>query len=198
MIIEKAWAKIHGSYERIIGGQAHLTFRDLTGAPSYEFESTDKDAFERILEGEQRDYAMAAGINPLDAEQAKRINDMGLITEHSYGLIAAARVKDKNGEDVELVQLRNPWGNFEWNGDWGDESECWTPELKRQLKLSTNPDDGLFWMNFEDMKKFFGRVQIAKIQDDYFFCNFKCQGNCNYNLINLNVPKTGEYTFTIS
>jgi hypothetical protein len=69
-----------------------LTFRDLTGAPSFEFESTDKDAFERILDGETRNYAMAAGINPLDAEQAKRINDMGLITEHSYGLIAAARI----------------------------------------------------------------------------------------------------------
>jgi len=103
MILEKAWAKIHKSYERIIGGQAHLTFRDLTGAPSFEFESTDKDAFDRILEGETRNYAMAAGINPLDAEQAKRINDMGLITEHSYGLIAAARVKNKEGEDVELV-----------------------------------------------------------------------------------------------
>jgi len=52
MLLEKAWAKIHGSYERIIGGQAHLTFRDMTGAPSFEFESTDADAFDRILEGE--------------------------------------------------------------------------------------------------------------------------------------------------
>ena len=198
MILEKAWAKIHGSYERIIGGQAHLTFRDLTGAPSYEFESTDADAFDRILEGEKRDYAMAAGINPLDAEQAKKIHDMGLITEHSYGLIAAARVKNKEGNDVELVQLRNPWGNFEWNGAWGDNSDCWTPELKKKLNVSTNPDDGLFWMDFEDMKKFFGRCQIAKIQDDYYFSNMKCQGNCTYNLVKLRVPETGEHTFSVS
>ena len=163
IILEKAWAKIHSNYERIVGGQAHLTFRDLMGAPSYEFESTDADAFDRIFEGEKRNYAMAAGINPLDAEQAKRINDMGLITEHSYGLISAAVVKDKSGNDVQLVQMRNPWGNFEWSGDWGDNSDCWTPELKRELKLSADADDGLFWMSFEDVKKYFGRIQISKI-----------------------------------
>jgi hypothetical protein len=53
-----------------------------------------------------------------------------LITEHSYGLIAAAEVIDQNGKTVKLVQMRNPWGNFEWKGDWGDSSDCWTPELK--------------------------------------------------------------------
>jgi hypothetical protein len=35
LIAEKAWAKIHGSFERIEGGMAHLTMRDLTGAPAY-------------------------------------------------------------------------------------------------------------------------------------------------------------------
>lgn len=40
VIIEKAWAKIHGSYERIEGGQSHMTMRDLTGAPAFEYEIT--------------------------------------------------------------------------------------------------------------------------------------------------------------
>ena len=51
IMLEKAWAKIHGSYERIIGGQSHLTFRDLTGAPSYEIESSELSAFEKLIEG---------------------------------------------------------------------------------------------------------------------------------------------------
>ena len=66
ILLEKAWAKLHGSYERIIGGEAHLTLRDMTGAPAFEFETTDDDAFKKILEGEEKNYAMAAGINPLD------------------------------------------------------------------------------------------------------------------------------------
>ena len=24
------------------------------------------------------------------------------------------------------LQLRNPWGSFEWKGDWGDGSDMWT------------------------------------------------------------------------
>ena len=50
LILEKVWATIHGSYERIEAGQAHLTMRDLTGAPSYEYIIKDhEDMFEMIL-----------------------------------------------------------------------------------------------------------------------------------------------------
>jgi calpain-15 len=33
IILEKAWAKIHGSYERIQEGLTEHAVRDLTGAP---------------------------------------------------------------------------------------------------------------------------------------------------------------------
>jgi len=36
-ILEKAWAKLHGSYERIVSGMSFNVMRDLTGAPSYEY-----------------------------------------------------------------------------------------------------------------------------------------------------------------
>ena len=36
-LVEKAWAKIHGNYAKIIEGKVHETLRDLTGAPTYEY-----------------------------------------------------------------------------------------------------------------------------------------------------------------
>jgi hypothetical protein len=45
----------------------------------------------------------------------------GLIPGHAYSVIAA---KEANGH--KLLNIRNPWGRFEWDGDWGDESPLWT------------------------------------------------------------------------
>jgi hypothetical protein len=36
-MLEKAWAKIHGSYHRIIKGSIPDTLRDLTGAPCNQY-----------------------------------------------------------------------------------------------------------------------------------------------------------------
>ena len=171
ILLEKAWAKLHGSYERIIGGQSHLTFRDLTGAPSFEFETKDEDAWDRIKDGDQRDFIMAAGIAQDDEAEIAQLKALGLVGQHSYGLIAVAEVNDKNGKPTKLVQLRNPRGNFEWQGDWGDNSKCWTPQLKKQLNVVDDANDGTFWMSFFDFSQYFSRIQICKYIDGSNFSN---------------------------
>ena len=110
IILEKAWAKLHGSYERIVGGQAHHTLRDLLGAPAYEFATSLDDTWEKILDADKRDYIMAAGVSEHNSEDTERLTAIGLVAGHSYGLIAAAQVLDRDGKLVNIVQLRNPWG----------------------------------------------------------------------------------------
>ena len=39
MLLEKAWAKLHGSYFEIESGFAEDVFRELTGAPTLTFET---------------------------------------------------------------------------------------------------------------------------------------------------------------
>jgi calpain-15 len=39
----------------------------------------------------------------------------GLIPGHAYSII---QVKECQGN--RLVNIRNPWGTFEWDGAWGD------------------------------------------------------------------------------
>jgi len=71
-----------------------LALRDLTGAPSYEFSTDEPDAFKRVLEGDKLGYAMLTGINQKSPEETERLRELGLASEHSYGLIAAAEVID--------------------------------------------------------------------------------------------------------
>lgn len=130
MILEKAYAKIHGSYERIEGGFAENCLRDLTGAPCDVLNNEDEQFFEKIIEAEENMWIMAASAGTTEASK-ENLEKLGLVGQHSYGLLSAKEVKLDQGGTAKLVQLRNPWGNFEWTGDWGDSSELWTPSLKK-------------------------------------------------------------------
>ena len=103
---------------------------------------------------------------------------------------------DSNGEDARIVCIRNPWGNFEWSGDWGDESDKWTEELKTELNITTE-NDGTFWMDIEDMKKYFDRVQLCKIHDDFTYTYSKCE-NTSAAVFKVEIPTAGKYTFSVS
>ena len=51
---------------------------------------------------------------------------MGIISGHAYSLLGALTVTEADGKQTRIVNLRNPWGSFEWKGDWSDESDKWT------------------------------------------------------------------------
>ena len=42
----------------------------------------------------------------------------GLITGHAYSILKVVQSSD----DTKLVQVRNPWGEHEWKGDYSDNS----------------------------------------------------------------------------
>ena len=80
IILEKAWAKLHGSYERIEAGHAHEVMRDLTGAPSYDIEiDEDEDGlFAKLLEYDNKNYMMAASAGATEAS-AETLEELGLV-----------------------------------------------------------------------------------------------------------------------
>ena len=168
MLLEKAWAKIHGSYLRIENGKTYETFRDVTGAPAYEYPTSEPNLWELITKADKANYIIGASVNQEDEEEAKNLKSIGLINTHSYGLIRTAEVKDKDDVLTKIVQLRNPWGSYEWNGDWGDHSDKWSEDAKKQVDLVI-ADDGTFWMCLSDFKKYFTNLQICKYDEENEF-----------------------------
>jgi calpain-15 len=165
ILLEKAWAKLHGSYERIEAGFAEHVFHDLTGAPSDVYETSQENLFDKMREADQKGWIMAAsaGNNEIAQAQLERI---GLVGGHSYGLLGVVELTDMFGDTVQLVKLRNPWGNFEWNGAWSDNSGDWTPELQKQAGWTVE-DDGTFFMCMDDLRQYFNRIQVCRINDAY-------------------------------
>ena len=133
LILEKCWAKLHGSYERIEAGFSHNVMTDLTGAPAFDLDMEEEgvdEMWEKLVKGEKKSYLMAASAGTTDSS-AEQLEALGLVAQHSYGLLKACEARDANGNHLRLVLLRNPWGDFEWNGNWGDNSNDWTDDIKR-------------------------------------------------------------------
>ena len=151
--------------------------RDLTGAPTEVVEIDEDSLWSKCLDAENNGWIMAASAGSTQAS-VEALKDVGLIGYHAYGLIKVVEITDRMGDQVQLFQLRNPWGDFEWNGDWGDDSEEWTPESKKIAGWS-DENDGTFFMCITDLRKYFSRVQICRVNDQvgkkYMYSSFKAR-----------------------
>jgi len=78
IILEKAWAKLHGSYERIEAGHAHEVMRDLTGAPSWDLDVDDEGLFEKLNEYDDKNFMMAASAGSTEAS-TEQLEELGLV-----------------------------------------------------------------------------------------------------------------------
>ena len=169
-LVEKAYAKVHGSYAAIATGSCARALSDLTGCPSKILE-INTDMWPELLKNDQTDFLQVLGTPgknlmgvPEDKQTAAdkalwdKYQTVGLITEHSYSLITVKLTKDGH----KLCMIRNPWGNDkEWKGKWSDsDSSSWTPALKKECGFLAQ-DDGSFWMQWSDVLKWFNTVAVC-------------------------------------
>ena len=97
-----------------------------------------------------------------------------------------------------MVKLRNPWGTYQWKGDYSSESDCWTASQKLELDV-TAKEDGTFWMKYSDFASYFSCVEYAKVNDDYSYSFMKIKSKKNsFSLIKMTVPVTGKYALSIT
>ncbi|XP_058129991.1 calpain-A-like [Anopheles ziemanni] len=172
-LLEKAYAKLFGSYQALIGGSASEAMEDFTGGltEAYDMKEVPKNLFEMIGKGCQS-YAMFSCSIPAPPREMEITTAQGLVKGHAYSItkaqavdIETPRVKGK----IQLLRLRNPWGNHnEWNGAWSDKSAEWryiSEESKTALGL-TFEVDGEFWMSYPDFLKYFERVEMCHLSPD--------------------------------
>ena len=66
-----------------------------------------------------------------------------------------------------MLKIRNPWGGERYRGNWSDESDLWTPRLRRQVNaMGFGPveenKDGLFFMDLDSFMENFVNLTINK------------------------------------
>jgi len=126
ILLEKAWAKLYSSYKRIEAGYPEEGLHDLTGAPIRQI-ALQGPTFDRekewkyLIDASQREYAMVSSSQP-GSDTNKSVS--GVVQGHAYTFLNATSMNFQ-GQQVRIVQLRNPWGKGESVGRWSDTDPNW-------------------------------------------------------------------------
>lgn len=174
-ILEKAAAKLAGAYGLLIGGKGQFGSRKmyplLTGGDYKVLETNvDKSWLEETKSYLDKGYLVSCSSAEKDVASihTETINKDGIVSLHEYSLLEAVSAEN---DSIQLLKLRNPWANQEWQGDWSDKSNLWSkhPAIAAQCKFDmTVLDEGVFWISVPDFQKNFPLVKLCSIPEQTF------------------------------
>ena len=197
LLLEKAYAKAYGSFWDIVGGDPAVALRDLTGAPFEriaDFKNLD-DAWKKMMAANSQNFILTCFTKSTQISEEK--NSIGIVSGHAYSLLDIQEIRDSRGRPARIMQIRNPWGKFEWKGDFHDACPLWTPELKQQLSIQ-HLDDGIFWMRIEDFIIYFEEIGVLKIIPNFISNSVLVkQKDSNLSLIRMHVSQKTKLTLSI-
>uniref|UniRef100_A0A8C6YC85 Calpain mu-type n=1 Tax=Naja naja TaxID=35670 RepID=A0A8C6YC85_NAJNA len=166
-LLEKAYAKLNGSYEAISMGRVSEGFEDFTGgvAETYDLKRPPRNLSKIICKALRRGSLLGCAIDKsaLDMEEDAFKK---LVKGHAYSVTGFNWVEYR-GRQEELIRVRNPWGYREWTGAWSDSSSKWNQiDPDKRDKLLLKMKDGEFWMPFRDFMRGFSRLEICNLTPD--------------------------------
>ncbi|KAI3356162.1 hypothetical protein L3Q82_017417, partial [Scortum barcoo] len=180
-LLEKAYAKVCGSYADMNSGTPAEALMDFTGGVHICIHLSDppSDLWELMCRAGQSKSLMGCG-TPQGETSANTVLPNGLVRGHAYTVTGVKQMLSR-GHPVNLVRLWNPWGRGEWNGDWSDLSPLWqtvSPQ-DRELCLSIR-DDGEFWMTLQDFCKFYSDLDICSLCPDFIDGSSSCHWKTSF------------------
>jgi hypothetical protein len=192
LVVEKAIAKLHRSYEGMLHAPLSLLLEQVTGgdanyldlcplrssanSPGTVWKQIEKSVMARggggLFGGGSNVTFVAATSRPAPKDpngNPPEVAMNGIGHGFTYAVVAAV---DASGQ--RLLRLRAPPGAGEWTGDWSAGSGCWDGEKGAAVRAaadavgSTWANDGDFWISFQDfVQRFEGLVTLrTKVSAD--------------------------------
>jgi len=208
MLLEKAYAKVHGGYLNIEGGTSEEALKDLTSAPCKTFilekETIDANWINLLLAYNQR-YIMSSSSKDLIGNGMDDVDKTtGLTGSHAYSILGVYEIEragdsyrvaiTSNPSNIRLIKLRNPWGKGEWKGNWGRNDPRWTESLANALNVYNQINDGVLMMDFNDYTTYFHDYNICYYLDKNIYSSQRYNTSRKEpTILSFSVSAPGEY-----
>uniref|UniRef100_A0A3B3XTV9 Calpain catalytic domain-containing protein n=1 Tax=Poecilia mexicana TaxID=48701 RepID=A0A3B3XTV9_9TELE len=181
-LLEKAYAKVCGSYSDMNAGTPVEAMVDFTGGVHMcvQLSEPPADLWELMCRAGQAKSLMGCG-TPQGETSANTVLPNGLVQGHAYAVTGVREVLSR-AKAERLVRLWNPWGQGEWSGDWSDRSPVWqtvSPQ-DRETCLSVR-EDGEFWMTLQDFCKFYSDLDICCSCPDFLDGSSSCHWKSSFH-----------------
>lgn len=170
-LLEKAYAKLHGSYEALKYGSLLDGLADLTGGitesiPIREDATSCSRLLHKLLDMTSIVTCAVQPPNQVRSLTEKLAN--GIQTGVNYRIYAIDRVETFNNETVQLIKLRNPLGlGTEYIGPMSLDSPEWSeiPPAEYE-RLQAKFIDEEFWMPYPEFIQTFTHLEVVHLDSD--------------------------------
>uniref|UniRef100_A0A8C1NFQ6 Calpain 12 n=1 Tax=Cyprinus carpio TaxID=7962 RepID=A0A8C1NFQ6_CYPCA len=169
-LVEKAYAKLIGSYGSLKGGIISEGMEDFTGGIAYSLPVSSRPPrmlWRAITAALARSSLLSCFIHAASVKEIGTVTSEGLVKGHAYAITDTDKVQ-RVSEEVLLLRLRNPWGFVEYCGPWSDKCKDWDVidnAQKARLALA-KVEDGEFWIGIEDFCRLFNTVEMCSVNPD--------------------------------
>uniref|UniRef100_A0A4W6CNS0 Calpain 12 n=1 Tax=Lates calcarifer TaxID=8187 RepID=A0A4W6CNS0_LATCA len=169
-LVEKAYAKLMGSYGSLKGGNISEGMEDFTGGIAYSIKvssRTPRVLWRSLTRALFRGSLLSCFIQASNYLDIGKVTGNGLIKGHAYAITDTDKVK-KATDEILLLRLRNPWGFIEYRGPWSDKGKEWDDvdkAEKERIELKET-EDGEFWISAEDFSSLFDVVELCSVSPD--------------------------------
>ncbi|CAK6448399.1 unnamed protein product [Pipistrellus nathusii] len=169
-LLEKVYAKVHGSYEHLWAGQVADALVDLTGGLAERWNlknlassssqqdgsgSSELKTCWQLLSLKERCLISCSVFSPRAG--AKELGEF-----HAFIVSDLRELRGQAGQSILLLRIQNPWGRRCWQGPWREGGEGWTQvDPVDSAELLSQLQEGEFWVDEEEFLREFDEVTIG-------------------------------------
>jgi hypothetical protein len=154
---KKKWAKHANSPHDGDKNMWRSAWPQVGGGGDMEKEFDEEELFLKLCAWDGVNYIIGAGTSGTSDKHSTG----GMVDNHAYSVITC--VNDVAGTGIDLIKVRNPWGQGEIeDGYFDDDGPGW--DEYPQIKKALNPvvaDDGIFWVTKQEFFKIYQTIYLS-------------------------------------